>query len=122
MYGLVAQGAGVDERMIYRSVRPSPGWCEARYLRTVEWLAERNCAQREYMLLSVFALLDGQPGFVLDLNIELEQRFGASEASSLLRTEAIALTKRQHRKALPRRIIGGLERAWHRLSSWGRRG
>lgn len=69
---------------IYQSVRPSPGWCEARYLRTLESLAERNAEVRDYVLLWVFALIDRQPGFALDLALEYNRVFGNDDVFLLL--------------------------------------
>jgi hypothetical protein len=69
---------------IYQSVRPSPGWCEARYLRTLESLSERDADTRDYVLLWVFALLDRQPGFALDLALEYNRVFGKDDVFSLL--------------------------------------
>ena len=69
---------------IYQSVRPSPGWCEARYLRTLESLREKDTGERDYALLWVFALLDRQPGFALDLALEYKKVFGKDNVFSLL--------------------------------------
>lgn len=92
-----------DDRFIYESVRPSPGWVNARYLRTLDWLAQDGFTQREYVLLWVFALLDGQPGFALDLGIEYERLFGKGEISDTLKTEPVLLMKRDDsRKSLAR--------------------
>jgi hypothetical protein len=79
----------IDEQRIRRAVRPSPGWCEARYFRTLDWLLERRLGQREHGLLWCFALLDGQLGFALDLAAEYERVFGKSVASETMRNEPI---------------------------------
>ena len=70
------------------AIRCSPGWCEARYLRTLESLA--GAARERYAMLFVFALLDEQPGFALDLALELERRFGADAWIARMRAEAMA--------------------------------
>ena len=49
------------------ALRTSPGWCEARYLRTTEWLAAQRCGEREFILAWTFAMLDRQHGHALDL-------------------------------------------------------
>ena len=57
--------AKIDDRYIRSSVRTSPTYFEARYLRTLEWLAENRLSQREYTLLWIFALTDNQSGLPL---------------------------------------------------------
>ena len=69
---------------IYQSVRPSPGWCNARYLRTLESLAERNAEARDYALLWVFAMIEQQWGYALDIAHTFEQRFAQVSISRLL--------------------------------------
>jgi len=85
-----------DDRFIYETVRPSPGWVNARYLRTLDWLAQDGFTQREYVLLWVFALLDGQLGFAFDLGIEYERLFGKGEISDTLKNEPVLLMKRDY--------------------------
>ncbi len=65
------------ESRVRRVVRRSPGWCEARYLRTVDSVAWH--AERDALLLWVFSLLDDQPGAALDVSVAWERRFGRSE-------------------------------------------
>jgi hypothetical protein len=79
----------VDEKGIRRAVRTSPGWCEARYLRTLDWLKDKHYSQREYALLWTFALLDQQFGFALDLAVEYEEAFGKSPIAEALTHEPI---------------------------------
>ena len=69
---------------VYLSVRPSPGWCEARYLRTLKSLEDRGALQRDYALLWVFAMIERQWGFALDLANAYEQRFSQDGVSSML--------------------------------------
>ncbi|HUK05570.1 MAG TPA: hypothetical protein VLV90_10875 [Burkholderiales bacterium] len=75
-----------------RSIRRSPGWCEARYLRTLESLD--GAARERHALLFVFALLDAQPGFALDVALDYERRFGADAWSARMRAEALAAVAR----------------------------
>lgn len=87
----LAQLTGYDEvrdsqRLMY-DIKRSPAWCEARYLRTLDWLAEHDLSQREYLLLWVFSLLDSQPGYALDVAVEYERRFGRDETLTLLKAE-----------------------------------
>ncbi len=52
-----------------RSIRPSPGWAEVTYLRLPELKSERD-----YLLLFVFALLERQYGFAIEvLDAAIEQ-------------------------------------------------
>jgi FkbM family methyltransferase len=74
----------INYDLVERTVKKSPGWCEVRYLRTIEWLAQGERTRREYVLLWTFALLDNQLGFALDLAMENEK------------DEPIALMKQSH--------------------------
>lgn len=69
---------------IYRSVGPSPGWCEARYLRTLESLEDRNALERDYALLWVFAVIERQWGFALDIAGVFEERFASDGTPAVL--------------------------------------
>ncbi len=73
------------EADIAQSIRSSPCWCEARYLRTIESLQARNAEEKDYALLWVFALLDGQSGFALDLAHEYHSTFHKTDISDILR-------------------------------------
>jgi len=68
--------------------RTSPCWCEARYLRTIEWLRDHNAAEVDYILLWSFALLDGQIGFALDVATEYETTIGANATARSLWDDA----------------------------------
>ena len=75
---------------VAKALRQTPGWTECRYLRSLESLATTGAQRREYVLLWVFALIDKQFGFCLDLALEYGRRFGSDELSTLLETESIA--------------------------------
>lgn len=75
---------------VYRSVRRSPGWCEARYLRTLQSLGDRDASERDYALLWVFAMIERQWGFALDIAEVYRERFARDEVSSLLRDLPLA--------------------------------
>jgi FkbM family methyltransferase len=79
----------LDAQTLARCVRPTPGWTECRYLRSLESLAEAAAGVREYVLLFVAALMDRQHGFCLDLSVEYERRFGADETCRSLRAQAL---------------------------------
>ena len=87
---------GVDETAIAASTRTSPGWVEARYLRTIEHLQRSGADARSYQLLSVFAMLDGQFGFAFDVAEAID--------SEPLRAAAVAALKRNAARAGARRL------------------
>jgi hypothetical protein len=82
------QPALTTERL-QQGLRISPGWCNARYLRSPGWLREQSATPTEYVLLGCFALLDRQPGFALDVALECRRHFGAEPLSDLLHDEAV---------------------------------
>jgi len=101
-----------NDDFVSKAMRTSPFWCEARYLRTIEWLAQGVFSKREYILLWVFALLDGQFGYAVDLGIEYEKFFGKDDISSVLLEEPIRLMRRSRQimqfkavMSIPLRII-----------------
>lgn len=63
------------------AIRKSPGWCEARYLRTIESLNKRDAVPRDYVLLWVFAMMEQQWGYAMDIAKTYEQRFGQDSVS-----------------------------------------
>ena len=87
-------GAADAARLAEGAMRRSPGWCEARYLRTLDSLAAAGAARERYALLAVFALLDEQPGFAVDTALEYERRFGADGLSARVLAEALAAVAR----------------------------
>ncbi|MEO6437320.1 MAG: hypothetical protein ABIP55_16375, partial [Tepidisphaeraceae bacterium] len=80
----------LDADAVARSVRQTPGWTECRYFRSLESLAQVSGERRDYLLLWVFALIDKQHGFCVDLTLEYGRRFGGDEASRLMEAESIA--------------------------------
>ena len=81
---VVAKHPGLKDAQIYQAVRPSPGWCEASYLRTIESLSKRNANTRDYALLWVFAMIERQWGYALDIACAYEQRYGHNAISAQL--------------------------------------
>lgn len=77
-------------------MRPSPGWGESRYLRTIEWLLESGADERAFLLLWAFAGLDGQYGYALDVGAAFQRRFGESETAQLLQQEAAQAIRRAY--------------------------
>ena len=89
--------------------KKSPCWCEARYLRTIDWFAQGSFDKRGYVLLWVFSLLDGQLGFAIELAFEYERRFGSDKVSQVMLDEAIWRVKRlRPKKRLMRTLAGKL--------------
>jgi FkbM family methyltransferase len=86
---------------LQQGVRKSPGWCEARYLRTPESLQTMQESKRSHVLLWIFALIDQQPGFALDLAVSYKQTFGDDEIAQIMLHEPVAFIK----KTLPLHLI-----------------
>lgn len=80
----------VDARLVEAAVRTSPGWCEARYLRTLDSLAGVEHTPADFAVLWVFSILDGQLGFALDVAAAYEERFGRDSLSGQLFSAASA--------------------------------
>jgi hypothetical protein len=62
----------------------TPGWVNARYLRTLASMAAAKSDRRQYLLLWVFACLDRQFGFAADVAFEYEGCFGVDEISRVM--------------------------------------
>lgn len=90
---LLAAYPELDYAGLERGLKPSPGWCNARYLRTLEWLEQQQAGPREYALLWIFAVLDRQFGFALDTALAYEALFGPDGHSNVLREEMIQRLK-----------------------------
>ncbi|MFB8790198.1 MAG: hypothetical protein U7123_15425 [Potamolinea sp.] len=99
----------VNLELINSYHKKSPGWCEARYLRTIDWLAQGNFSKREYILLGVFSLLDSQLGFAIELAFEYDRIFGRDKYSQIILDEAMLRLKQlRPKKKLARTIAGKL--------------
>lgn len=111
--------ARLNETIVGRAVRLSPAWVEARYFRTAESLGARQAPPRDYALLWVFALLDGQPGFALDLALAYRLAFGDDQTARAMhleparQIEAAARRLRLRQTALiPLRLLRRMQRRW----------
>ena len=93
----IVPNPSMQQIFAHRKLTKSPVWCEARYLRTLESLAQTHCDPREYILLWTFAMLDGQFGFALDVAIEYQNAFGHDNSFAAMEHEAKA------RLTVPRR-------------------
>lgn len=87
---LNSRDATASPESLSKAVRPTPGWTECRYLRSLESLSQTAATRREYVLLWVFALIDKQYGFCLDLALEYGRRFGQDELGRRLESESIS--------------------------------
>jgi hypothetical protein len=85
----LAENPGLSRGAVERTLRWSPGWCEARYLRTVGWLDAGDFAPRDYALHWLFALLDDQVGFALDVGAAYQRRFGNGDLARFLQNHPL---------------------------------
>lgn len=92
----------------------SPGWVEARYLRTLEYAVAQKWSEREYILLWAFALLDSQFGFALDTAAKFKSLFGNTSTAREIETVAWSIAMRGSKrwlitkriKRIVKRLIG----------------
>ncbi len=99
----------VNPELISFYHKKSPCWCEARYFRTRDWLAQGSFDKRDYVLLWVFSLLDGQLGFAIELAFEYERIFGSDKFFQVMIDEAILRIKQlRPKKKLVRTLAGKL--------------
>lgn len=103
-----------------RRLRHGPAWCNARYLRTLDWLAEQDARRRDYFLLWVFAWIDEQFGYALDIALEYERRFEEPVARTM-RDETVERLRQASTApaASPKR--GLIRRVAQRLSGLARK-
>lgn len=95
---VTASHPDITREFVEAHLKKSPGWCEARYLRSLDALRESALTSREYLLLWVFALLDGQLGYALEVALEYERAFQSDEVSRSMKDETIALVRHERRK------------------------
>ncbi|GAB1723628.1 MAG: hypothetical protein GDA65_15210 [Nitrospira sp. CR1.1] len=102
---------------LMQAIRTSPGWVNARYLRTLSSLASARCDSRQYVLLWVFSLIDNQIGYAADIVLEYEKKFGHDNASRLMNAETIGalqrLARRRHSmRQLVKRLVPAPVKTW----------
>ncbi len=115
---LARVNASVDARSVERKARRTPAWCEARYLRTLDSLCRPFADRREFVLLAIFAILDGQWGFAFEAVSEWERIFGVDLASERLKracAEALADADPSPASRVWRYMPAGLLRAMRRF-------
>jgi hypothetical protein len=117
---MITSNQGINYNFVAQNAKKSPGWCEARYFRTIKWLAQGDFDRRDYILLWIFALLDNQLGFAIDLGIEYERVFGKDDTSQIMREEPILRLKQSRHKmrfatgkSLPARVLQRLQKFWY---------
>lgn len=112
----------LDEEQVKRAMRSTPCWCEARYFRTTEWLREADLTKDDYILLWVFAMLDEQPGFALDLAVEYERVLGQDGFWRAMISTPILHMKQQEPKrfyAMAARVIPTGAKRLLKAAVWG---
>jgi hypothetical protein len=102
----ILEARGFGSGAVHASVRNSPGWCEARYLRTVASLDEHDAPLADYAVLWTFAMLSRQVGFALDLSLASMARFGTNED----------ITALMHRRTMEAMRAGIVTRFWPIIS------
>ncbi len=93
MDSLVAIHSRFSEKRINSLLHPSPIYCEARYLRSIDWLVDHNFSKREYILLWIFALLDDQPGYAFDIVTMYENLFERDNVFDIMRDDTLRVLK-----------------------------
>lgn len=101
----------LNPSQLERTMRPSPGWCEARYLRTLPSMQAINAGPEEYLQLWCFALLDEQVGFALDIGVEFARLFDDSDLAQTLQREAINALRAKYKTNSMLQLPG---RAWQK--------
>lgn len=106
----------VDYEFIRTHHKNTPAYCEARYLRTIEHLNQKNAERRDYIMLWLFSLQDQQFGFALDIALAYQRRFEVDSYSQIMLHEAQQRIKNLRASPLS---IGQILRMNHRsLKQW----
>jgi hypothetical protein len=105
----------INDALINETVKSSPTYLEARYFRTIEWLAENSLSRQEYALLWVFAVLDEQLGFAFDLCLEFERIFGNDDLSRRLKSNTLEILKTAFRIRQKSKPIERIERVLKKI-------
>jgi hypothetical protein len=91
----------IDADTIRRRSPVTPGWIEATYLRSVDHLVGRKSPARDYVLLWIFSLMNGQLGFALDVALAYKDAHGADETSRAMIAPVAAWLARPEPKTPP---------------------
>jgi len=114
---LLATEPGLSRDGLMQAIRTSPGWVNARYLRTLSSLASAQCGKRQYALLWIFSMIDNQIGYAADIVLEYEKKFGRDNASAFMKAETVGelqrLGKRRHTmRQLVKRLVPAPIKTW----------
>lgn len=103
---LLTNDPGLSKEGLMRAIRTSPGWVNARYLRTLSSMASYLCERRQYSLLWIFSVIDNQIGYAGDIVLEYEKKFGPDQASGFMRAETVGALQRlgKRRRPLPQLV------------------
>ncbi|MBF2066315.1 MAG: FkbM family methyltransferase [Calothrix sp. C42_A2020_038] len=97
----------LDSESISRYHKETPCWCEARYLRKLNWLEQNSFDKEKYIMLWIFSQLDNQIGFAAEVALEYERLFGKDLISQFLINQAISRLKSiNHGKLIMRNVFG----------------
>ncbi len=102
-----------DYNTYNRALPAAPAWCEARYLRRLDHL--QDAPLTSYQLLWVFAGIDGQWTFALELIRQAKQLFGESPTLQTMQHHThqqihAAIAAHRRPQGLPRRLLRRLKR------------
>ncbi len=86
-----------DKKVIDRAIRKTPAWCEAKYLRSIESLGKCSAEKKDYVLLWVFAVMQNQLGFALDVIVTLQEKFDFCETIEKMKKVNIGLLNTRSR-------------------------
>jgi len=80
----IVPNAPLQQIFAHRKLSRSPAWCETRYFRTLESLAQRSACKHDYALLWTFSMLATQWGFAMDVALEYRKLFGDDELAAAM--------------------------------------
>lgn len=83
----------IDAKYLETHIPNSPGWCEARYFRTMDWMKQTVRKKEDYVLLWLFCAASGQLGFCTEVAVEYMNRFGKNETFDLLMGQTVRAIK-----------------------------
>jgi hypothetical protein len=115
-----------DVGPVLESLRESPCWCEARYLRRLDSLS--NLGNGDWLLLWLFAMVDEQIGYGIDIAMEFERVFQDPVTATMLLDACVDELRRKDRRSAvtkvwrrfaPLPVRRGIFRMRRAMSSYG---
>ncbi|MGB7341790.1 MAG: FkbM family methyltransferase [Phototrophicaceae bacterium] len=105
----------LQEDTIIKASKMAPGWLEARYLRTLDWLETHEMSRREYMVLFVFSVMQRHYGYALDILQQYQDLFGEDPILKQAQVDTVALIHQlaqddRNKSSLARRIKNRIRR------------